>query len=101
MSTTRTKLGYSTSRCSPSDSSWPWCEQPLAARRALDLTENNLYTLGEGTRDVLDGIQEPINLYFFFSNEATEQLPTLRRTPLASARCSRNSRRERPRASSC
>jgi ABC-type uncharacterized transport system involved in gliding motility auxiliary subunit len=44
----------------------------------VDLTENNLYTLGEGTQAVLDGIEEPINLYFFFSNEATEQLPTLR-----------------------
>jgi len=44
----------------------------------IDLTENNLYTLGEGTQAVLDGIEEPINLYFFFSNEATEQLPSLR-----------------------
>jgi ABC-type uncharacterized transport system involved in gliding motility auxiliary subunit len=43
-----------------------------------DLTENNLYTLGEGTQAVLDGIEEPINLYFFFSNEATATLPTLR-----------------------
>lgn len=44
----------------------------------VDLTENNLYTLGEGTQAVLDNIEEPINLYFFFSNEATETLPTLR-----------------------
>jgi ABC-type uncharacterized transport system involved in gliding motility auxiliary subunit len=44
----------------------------------IDLTENNLYTLGEGTQAVLDSIEEPINLYFFFSNEATETLPTLR-----------------------
>ena len=44
----------------------------------VDLTENNLYTLGEGTQAVLDGIEEPINLYLFFSNEATETLPTLR-----------------------
>ncbi len=44
----------------------------------LDLTENDLYTLGEGTQAVLDGIEEPINLYLFFSNEATETLPTLR-----------------------
>ena len=44
----------------------------------IDLTENNLYTLGEGTQAVLDGIEEPINLYLFFSNEATETLPTLR-----------------------
>ena len=44
----------------------------------VDLTEDNLYTLGKGTRDVLAGIDEPVNLYFFFSNEATEQLPTVR-----------------------
>ena len=44
----------------------------------IDLTENNLYTLGDGTQAVLDGIDEPINLYLFFSNEATETLPTLR-----------------------
>jgi ABC-type uncharacterized transport system involved in gliding motility auxiliary subunit len=44
----------------------------------IDLTENNLYTLGEGTQAVLDGIDEPINLYLFFSNEATETLPSLR-----------------------
>lgn len=44
----------------------------------LDLTENGLYTLGDGTHAVLDSIEEPINLYFFFSNEATTNLPTLR-----------------------
>src|SRR5919109_220422 len=44
----------------------------------VDLTENDLYTLGEGTRAVLRDIEEPVNLYLFFSNEATEQLPTLR-----------------------
>jgi ABC-type uncharacterized transport system involved in gliding motility auxiliary subunit len=44
----------------------------------VDLTENNLYTLGEGTQAVLDGIEEPINLYFFFSNESTANLPSLR-----------------------
>jgi ABC-type uncharacterized transport system involved in gliding motility auxiliary subunit len=44
----------------------------------LDLTENDLYTLGEGTQAVLDGIEEPVNLYLFFSDEATATLPTLR-----------------------
>jgi ABC-type uncharacterized transport system involved in gliding motility auxiliary subunit len=44
----------------------------------LDLTENNLYTLGAGTRAVLREIDEPINLYFFFSDEATEGLPQVR-----------------------
>jgi gliding motility-associatede transport system auxiliary component len=44
----------------------------------IDLTENDLYTLGDGTQAVLDSIEEPINLYFFLSNEASESLPTLR-----------------------
>jgi ABC-type uncharacterized transport system involved in gliding motility auxiliary subunit len=44
----------------------------------VDLTQSKLYTLGEGTQAVLDGIQEPVNLYFFFSNEATANLPSLR-----------------------
>ncbi len=44
----------------------------------LDLTENKLYTISEGTRKVLADISEPINLYFFFSDEATEEVPFLR-----------------------
>lgn len=44
----------------------------------LDLTENNLYTLSDGTKRILEKIEEPINLYFYFSDEATENLPSLR-----------------------
>ena len=44
----------------------------------LDLTDNGLYTLGEGTQTVLKEIKEPIDLYFFFSNESTKNLPQLR-----------------------
>ena len=44
----------------------------------VDLTDNDLYTLGEGTQAVLDDIEEPINLYLFFSDEATAALPSLR-----------------------
>ena len=44
----------------------------------VDLTANDLYTLGDGTQAVLDDIEEPINLYLFFSDEATASLPTLR-----------------------
>ena len=43
-----------------------------------DLTENNLYTISEGTRNILKGIDEPINLYYFFSDRATRDLPFLR-----------------------
>jgi len=36
----------------------------------IDLTENGLYTLGDGTQAVLNDISEPINLYFFFSSSS-------------------------------
>ena len=44
----------------------------------IDLTANRLYTLSPGTRALLSGIEEPINLYLFFSDQATEDLPQLR-----------------------
>lgn len=44
----------------------------------LDLTENRLYTLSDGTRRVLDKIEEPINLYFYFSDSVAQDAPQLR-----------------------
>jgi len=44
----------------------------------LDLTENNLYTLSDGTIKILGNIDEPINLYFFYSDRATANVPFLR-----------------------
>jgi ABC-type uncharacterized transport system involved in gliding motility auxiliary subunit len=44
----------------------------------IDLTENRLYTLSDGTKRILSNIDEPINLYFYFSDQATEDLPSLR-----------------------
>jgi len=44
----------------------------------LDLTENNLYTLSDGTRNILGSIDEPINLYFFYSERASRDIPLLR-----------------------
>ncbi len=44
----------------------------------IDLTQNQLYTLSPGTRKVLQKIEEPINLYLFFSNQDTQTLPALR-----------------------
>jgi ABC-type uncharacterized transport system involved in gliding motility auxiliary subunit len=44
----------------------------------IDLTENNLYTLSDGTERILENIDEPINLYFYFSDQATAGIPTLR-----------------------
>ncbi|HZW59955.1 MAG TPA: Gldg family protein, partial [Woeseiaceae bacterium] len=44
----------------------------------IDLTANNLYTLSDGTRRILGKIDEPINLYFYYSDQATENIPSLR-----------------------
>jgi ABC-type uncharacterized transport system involved in gliding motility auxiliary subunit len=44
----------------------------------IDLTENNLYTLAPGTREMLADLSEPINLYYFFSDESTGDVQSLR-----------------------
>ena len=44
----------------------------------IDLTENELYSLSEGTESFLEGLDEPINLYFFFSDETAGDLQFLR-----------------------
>ncbi len=44
----------------------------------LDLTENRLYTISPGTREIIDSIEEPIDLYFFYSDHATRDLAPLR-----------------------
>lgn len=44
----------------------------------IDLTENGLYTLSAGTKRILHNIDEPINLYFYYSDQATRGMPSLR-----------------------
>jgi ABC-type uncharacterized transport system involved in gliding motility auxiliary subunit len=44
----------------------------------LDLTQNKLYTLTPGTRQVLGELKEPVNLYYYFSRDAAvKQSPLL------------------------
>jgi ABC-type uncharacterized transport system involved in gliding motility auxiliary subunit len=44
----------------------------------IDLTQNRLYTLSPGTKQVIAELKEPINLYFYFSREsAAKQAPLL------------------------
>lgn len=45
----------------------------------IDLTEDRLYTLSDGTRRMLSKIEEPVNLYFFYSDQASENVPSIRR----------------------
>ncbi len=44
----------------------------------IDLTQNGLYTLSDGSRNILRELQEPVNLYLFFSSEASRGLPQIR-----------------------
>lgn len=44
----------------------------------FDLTDNKLYTLSDGTKRILEKIDEPINLYFYFSDQASANIPSLR-----------------------
>lgn len=44
----------------------------------IDLTEGKLYTLSEGTRHIVSDLKEPVNLYFFFSENAATQIPQIR-----------------------
>ncbi|MEK8017572.1 MAG: GldG family protein, partial [Candidatus Parabeggiatoa sp.] len=41
----------------------------------LDLTENQLYTLSEGSKNILKALEEPITLRFFISQKVATRLP--------------------------
>ena len=43
----------------------------------LDLTQNHLYTTAPGTDRILRSINEPINLYFFYSEKTASQIPQI------------------------
>ncbi len=44
----------------------------------VDLTQGRLYTLSQGTKNILSSIDEPIHLYFFYSDKGSQDLPQLR-----------------------
>lgn len=44
----------------------------------IDLTEDHLYTLSSGTRNLMRDLQEPLTLKLFYSRKATEGIPQLR-----------------------
>ena len=44
----------------------------------IDLTEDKLYSLSDGTRNILSNLSQPIELMFFYSDSATEDVPQLR-----------------------
>lgn len=44
----------------------------------LDLTESRLYTLSDGTKNILSDMTEPIKLQFFYSDKLSNELPQLK-----------------------
>jgi len=44
----------------------------------IDLTEDRLYSLSDGTRNILASLNQPVELMFFYSDSATEDVPQLR-----------------------
>lgn len=50
----------------------------LFGRVRLDLTEHRMYTLSQGTREIIAEIGEPVDLYLFFSDRATRDIASLR-----------------------
>lgn len=47
----------------------------LLPRARLDLTQQRLYTLSEGTRQVLGGLQDPVTLRLFYSRRLGSNIP--------------------------
>jgi len=50
---------------------------PLLRGVRADLTEQRLYTLSQGTRNILAGLEEPITLRFFFAKTVATEAPPL------------------------
>lgn len=44
----------------------------------LDLTQNKLYTVSQGTKNIVANLEEPVNLYLFFSERAATPIPQMR-----------------------
>ncbi|WP_438863902.1 GldG family protein [Neptunicella sp.] len=44
----------------------------------LDLTEDQVYSLSDGSKQILQEIDEPIHLYFFYSDKASNGMTSLR-----------------------
>lgn len=44
----------------------------------VDLTENGLFTLSDGSINIVKNIEEPINLYLFFSESSAKDIPSLK-----------------------
>ena len=44
----------------------------------LDLTERSLFTLSDGTRNIVANLREPVTLRFYYSEDVVTEIPSLR-----------------------
>jgi len=44
----------------------------------IDLTEDKIYTLSEGSLNILESLKEPITLRFFYTEQVAQELPSLK-----------------------
>jgi ABC-type uncharacterized transport system involved in gliding motility auxiliary subunit len=44
----------------------------------VDLTQGHLYTLSDGTKNIIGSLDEPIHLTLYYSDKATQNIPQLR-----------------------
>ena len=44
----------------------------------FDLTEDRIHTLSDGTKNILRGMKEPVNLYLFFSDRTATPIPEIK-----------------------
>ncbi|MBJ2220626.1 DUF7088 domain-containing protein [Pseudomonas sp. MF7453] len=51
---------------------------PRLASMRVDLTEQQLYTLSPGSRQIIQALKEPTDLYFYFSSQAARDLMVMR-----------------------
>lgn len=47
-------------------------------RARVDLTQDGIYSVSDGTKDLLANLEEPVNLYYFFSEKTSEGMTPLR-----------------------
>ncbi|HTU64772.1 MAG TPA: Gldg family protein [Steroidobacteraceae bacterium] len=50
----------------------------LLRNAKVDLTSDNLYTISDGTENILKSLKEPVNLYLFFSEKTATSMPDLK-----------------------
>jgi len=44
----------------------------------VDFTEDNLYTLSDGSLNIIESLKEPLTLRFYYSEQAAQELPSIK-----------------------